>query len=164
MSDVEALYREVVLDHYRSPRHRSALEAPDAAATVHNPVCGDQVRVEVEFLEPGSEEGIRGLKALSARTRGCSIAVAAGSVMAELLLGRPLEEARTLRAELARIVEGREPEPETDRRLRAFAGVARFPSRRRCATLAWEALEAALAASEPGVGPGPDARGSGEAR
>ena len=150
LSEVEALYREVVLDHYRNPRPRRALDAPDAAATVHNPVCGDQVRVEVEFAEDPTEPGRRRLAALSARTRGCSIAVAAGSVMTELLAGRPIGEATGLRAELRRIVEGRSPAPGTDRRLRACAGGSRFPSRRRCALLAWEALDEALQAPGPG--------------
>ncbi len=159
LSEVEALYREVVLDHYRNPRHRRALDAPDAAATVHNPVCGDQVRVEVEFAEDPSEPGPRHLRSLSARTRGCSIAVAAGSVMTELLAGRPVGEATGLHAELGRIVEGQPPAPGTDRRLRAFAGVSRFPSRRRCALLAWEALDAALQASGPVLSTGPEAGG-----
>lgn len=134
---MESLYREVVLDHYRNPRHRRPLQDPDATATVDNPVCGDQSRVEVR-LDAGRVAGV------SARTRGCSIAVAAGSVMGELALGRSRAEITELRGVLERLVEGETPAPGLDRRLRAFAGVARFPARRRCALLPWEALEEAL--------------------
>ena len=134
---VEALYREVVLDHYRHPRHRAPLQEPDATATVDNPVCGDQVRVQVRLTGGTVEE-------VAAQTRGCSIAVAAGSVMTELVTGRAVDEIPRLRGALERIVEGENLSPDLDRRLRAFAGVARFPMRRRCALLPWEALEAAL--------------------
>lgn len=148
---LESLYREVVLDHYRRPRHRDPLASPDAAATVDNPVCGDQVRVEVRL------DGER-VAEVSARTRGCSIAVAAGSVMAEIVAGRGRGEVGPLRQALERLVEGEPAAPGLDRRLQAFAGVARFPSRRRCALLAWEALEEALR-HDPVAPPG-DPRGA----
>ncbi len=134
---VEALYREVVLDHYRSPRHRHLLEAPDGTATVDNPVCGDQVRIQIRRDEGRIAE-------VAAQTRGCSIAVAAGSVLTELVAGHSLLEIEELHRALERIVAGEAPSGDLDRRLRAFAGVARFPSRRRCALLAWEALAEAL--------------------
>jgi len=131
------LYREVVLDHYRKPRHREPLPEPDGSALVHNPVCGDQVRVEVCLAD-------HHIAAVSSRTRGCSIAVAAGSVMCELVQGADARQVDALRATLRGIVEGGEAPPGTDFRLQAFAGVAPLRSRRRCALLAWEALDAAL--------------------
>jgi nitrogen fixation NifU-like protein len=137
---IEALYREVVLDHYRNPRHRTPLENPDGTAIVDNPVCGDQVRVQVRLAGANVGE-------VAVQTRGCSIAVAAGSVMAEIVAALPVEEVPRLRRALERLVEGETSEDDLDRRLRAFAGVARFPARRRCALLPWEALEAALAES-----------------
>jgi nitrogen fixation NifU-like protein len=133
---IQGLYREVVLEHYRRPRNREPLAAPDATATVANPVCGDLVRVEVQ-REGGA------IRAISARARGCSVAVAAASVMTELVSGADAEQARALYATLRRIVAG-EPAADADERLRAFAGVAPHPSRHRCALLAWEALEEAL--------------------
>ena len=138
----EALYREVVLEHYRRPRHRQPLEHPDGSATLDNPVCGDQVHVEVRL------EGSQVVQ-ISARARGCSIVVAAGSIMGELVREGSVDRVPRLREALERLVRG-EPGPEDlDRRLRAFAGVARFPARRRCATLPWEALEAALESARP---------------
>jgi nitrogen fixation NifU-like protein len=134
---IEALYREVVLDHYRHPRHREPLAVPHSAATVDNPVCGDQVRVQVGVDGPRIVQ-------VAAQTRGCSIAVAAGSVMTEIVTGQPIDEIPALHRALERITLGEEPPAGLDRRLQAFAGVARFPVRRRCALLAWEALETAL--------------------
>ena len=139
MSDLnlDALYREVVLEHYRNPRHRQALEHPTAEARVTNPVCGDQVWVEVELVDGR-------IANVSSRARGCSIAVASGSVMTELVGGVSRDEARALGEELARVVKGETPPPQLDPRLRAFGRVASLPSRQRCATLAWEALDEAL--------------------
>ena len=134
---VLGLYRAVVLDHYRRPRNREPLAAHDGSATVSNPVCGDQVRVEVRRADSA-------IRAISARARGCSVAVAAASVMTELVKGGDAARAASLRAVLEHIVAG-EPAPAgADERLRAFAGVAPHPSRHRCALLAWEALEEAL--------------------
>ena len=137
-SEVEALYREVVLEHYRNPRHRAPLERPSAEARVANPICGDQVHVEVELA------GGR-IADVSARARGCSIAVAAGSVMTELVRGLAPAESTALGEAVARIVRGESVSGEVDARLRAFARLAALPSRQRCALLAWEALAEALA-------------------
>lgn len=138
LSALEALYREVVLEHYRNPRHRAPLSAPSAEASVANPICGDQVSVQVALAGERIDD-------VSSRARGCSIAVASGSVMTELVRGRTRAEARSLGAELARVVRGEAAGEGLDRRLAAFARVAALPSRQRCATLAWEALEEALA-------------------
>lgn len=136
---VEALYREVVLEHYRHPRHRTPLESPDAEATVVNPVCGDQVLVQVAMGEERVQQ-------ICARARGCSIAVAAASVMTELVMGRDREEIAHLAEGARAVVSGAPLAPDLDDRLRAFARVAELPSRQRCALLAWEALDEALAA------------------
>ncbi len=135
--DIESLYREVVLEHYRHPRNRRPLARPDAAAVVDNPVCGDQVKVEVSIEKGRIHEA-------SAVARGCSIAVAAGSVMTELVSGCTPEQVRALARTAEGIVAGEPVAPPTDRRLAAFSRVAELPSRRRCALLAWEALLQAL--------------------
>ncbi len=141
--DLDALYRETVLEHYRRPRHRTPLEAPDASALVHNPVCGDQVRVEVRLRDGRIAE-------IASIARGCSIAVASGSVMTELVLERDAASVPRLAAGLRALVEGRGAGEELDPRLRAFERVAQIPSRRGCATLAWDALAQALASARPG--------------
>jgi nitrogen fixation NifU-like protein len=137
---LEALYREVVLEHYRNPRNRAPLARVTAAARAVNPVCGDQVQVEVELVDGR-------IAAVSSRARGCSIAVASGSVMTELVGGVTPADARARGDELARIVRGEPARADLDPRLRAFGRVASLPSRQRCATLAWEALAEALGAA-----------------
>lgn len=139
-SELEALYREVVLEHYRNPRHRAPLAHPTAQASVANPVCGDQVQVEVELVDGRVAD-------VSARARGCSIAVAAGSVMTELVRGLEPAATAALGEIAARIVRGEPAPAESDARLRAFARLAALPSRQRCALLAWEALAEALASA-----------------
>ena len=134
---LEALYREVVLEHYRNPRNRAPLAHATAEARAVNPVCGDQVHVEVELADGR-------IAAVSSRARGCSIAVASGSVMTELVRGETPAEARARGDALGRVVRGEPPRPDLDPRLRAFGRVASLPSRQRCATLAWEALAEAL--------------------
>ncbi len=143
MNPAEELYRSVVLDHYRRPRNRAPLASPQGSALVDNPVCGDQVQVEVSTKDGRIHE-------VSAQTRGCSIAVAAGSVMTELVRGLARDEARALGCELAKLVHGEPVAPDLDERLRAFARIADLPSRRRCATLGWEALDQALAVADAG--------------
>ncbi len=134
MSRIDALYREVVLEHYRHPRGREPLDRSDARAVVDNPVCGDQVKVEVSL------EGDR-ISGVSARARGCAIAVAAASVMTELVAGLSRGECDELAAGLEKLLTGGGgAEPGLDERLAAFERVAELPSRRRCALLPWEAL------------------------
>ena len=135
LSPVELLYRDVVLEHYRHPRNREPLAVVDGQAMVDNPVCGDQVRVEVAIA------GGR-IREISARARGCSIAVAAASVMTELVQGLDRASAGELAQRLEQLVSGAAGalEGPLDERLRAFERVAALPARRRCALLAWEAL------------------------
>jgi len=145
-SGVDELYRATVLEHYRHPRNRKPLADPDGSALVHNPVCGDQVRVEIRRAGGALER-------VAAITRGCSIAVASGSLMTEWAPGRTPAEVHALRCALGDLVEGRADPESVPEVFRAFVRVAELPSRRRCALLAWEALEAALAgdanASQP---------------
>jgi len=137
LNPVEELYRDVVLDHYRNPRNRAPLAEVHGTAQIDNPLCGDQVLVEVRIADGRIAEA-------SSRARGCSIVVASGSVMTELAAGLEPGEAAALLQALERLVHGQPVPEDLDRRLRAFARVADLPSRRRCATLPWEALHEAL--------------------
>jgi len=136
-SALEQLYRDAVLEHYRRPRNRTPLAAPDARALVQNPVCGDQVRVELELADGRAQE-------IAAISRGCSIAVASGSLMTECARGRTEAEIAKWHASLRALVEGEGEVGELPEALRVFERVRDLPSRRRCALLAWEALEAAF--------------------
>lgn len=144
MADIRALpqlddlYREVVLDHYRKPRGRHPLAAPTACTDGFNPTCGDRVRVAVEL----DGQQIRGL---SVESQGCSISIASGSMMAELLPGKSIEEARGVTAAFKSMMHGAPLDPDQDLGdLDALSGVARYPVRVKCALLPWTTLEESL--------------------
>jgi nitrogen fixation protein NifU and related proteins len=135
------LYQEVILDHSRHPRHFGTLPAPTHTAEGHNPLCGDRVKV---FLQVGADGRIRDV---SFQGRGCAISVASASLMTDMLQGRTVAEAEELMGGFLSLVKGEDAvtleEPDRDR-LQVMAGVAAFPMRVKCATLAWHAMNAAL--------------------
>ncbi len=138
MPKLDDLYREVVLDHYRRPRGRAAVDRADISTEGFNPTCGDQVHVAVRL------DGDR-LEAVQVDSRGCSISVASGSMMAELLRGKTREEAARLTAAFKDLMHGRAGESPVDLGdLEALEGVSRFPVRIKCALLPWTTLEGAL--------------------
>lgn len=139
--ELERLYRDVVLEHYRAPRHRAPLASPDARGRAQNPTCGDAVDIELTL----DDDHVRDI---SARALGCSIAVASASILADLMHGRPAADSTRFARQLAQVVGGQSPSPDLDPRLAAFAPVSRLPARHRCALLAWEALEAALTSAK----------------
>jgi nitrogen fixation NifU-like protein len=147
---LESLYQEIILDHYRNPRHRGLREPFDAEVHHVNPTCGDEVTVRVRI-----ENGV--VDDVSYEGLGCSISQASESVMTELVLGRPLAEALAVQEEFLELMQGRgtvEPDEERLEDAVAFAGVARFPARIKCALLGWMAFkDAALRATAQEVAP-----------
>jgi nitrogen fixation NifU-like protein len=142
-----ALYQELILDHYRRPRHRGEMEAPDVEVRMNNPTCGDEIVLQLR-VRGGTVEEVR------FAGQGCSISQASASMMAQQVAGRPLAEADTLAERFRAMLHG-DAEAAKDRALgdlRALAGVAKFPVRVRCAMLAWNALDEA----ERQLGPGGD--------
>ena len=138
MSELMDLYQEVILDHTRKPRNFGNLEDATHRAEGHNPLCGDQVAVSLR-LQGDVVQDIR------FQGKGCAIATASASMMTEFLKGR---EAAFLAEAFGRfqdLVTGQAIEPPEDLgKLMAFAGVAAFPVRVKCATLAWHTVKAAL--------------------
>ena len=140
----DELYRELILDHYRNPRHREPLADPDVVAEGYNPLCGDEVELRLKF-ENGAVSGV------SIGGRGCSISQASGSMLTDAIAGKAVEEARHLMNLFTKLMtdpEGEPPEELGD--LEAFQGVAKFPVRVKCATLAWHTLEDGLKQREQG--------------
>ncbi|ABG03143.1 SUF system FeS assembly protein [Rubrobacter xylanophilus DSM 9941] len=130
------LYGQVIMDHYRRPRNRGELEDADLTRHLLNPLCGDEVTVYARF------EGDRVAEA-SFTGRGCSISQASASMMTERLRGKSREEAEAEISRFKRMMTGEEEFPEGDD-LAALKGVIQYPSRIRCATLAWEAFQQGL--------------------
>lgn len=131
------LYGQVIMDHYRRPRNRGELGGADIEKHLLNPLCGDEVTVYAAL-----DEGER-IADLRFTGRGCSISQASASMMTERLRGRSREEARAEISRFKRMMTGEEEFPEGDD-LAALKGVIQYPSRIRCATLAWEALQQGL--------------------
>ena len=135
---LDDLYREIILDHYRAPRNRGDLERPTCSADGSNPLCGDQVHVDVELA------GDR-IESIRFSGEGCSISQASASMMTEHVLG--LDGAHT-RAAIDQfqslMLNGEPPEDSELGDSEALAGVAKFPARVKCALLGWKTLEQAL--------------------
>jgi len=135
---IEALYQELILQHYRHPRNRGELEGADVEIRMRNPVCGDDITLQMR-LRDGRVEAAR------FSGQGCSISQASASMMTQLLEGKSLDEADALAARFTEMMHGSE-EAARDRSLgdlRALSGVAKFPVRVKCALLAWNALQEA---------------------
>lgn len=135
---LESLYQELILKHYRSPKNRGQIEAPDAEIAMRNPVCGDELTLQLRVA------GGR-IEAARFTGHGCSISQASASMMAQQVEGKSLDEARGLAARFTQMMHG-DAEAARDRSLgdlRALAGVAKFPVRIKCALLAWNALDEA---------------------
>ena len=139
-AEIAALYQELILDHYRRPRNKGMLENADATAEMRNPLCGDEITLQVAF------EG-NGVGDLKFSGRGCSISQASASMMTQLVKGKDADEIAVLRTRFRDMMLG-DATAGTDEKLgslRALSGVARFPARVKCALLAWNALESAMA-------------------
>jgi nitrogen fixation NifU-like protein len=142
---IDSLYQEIILDHYKRPHH-SGLRQPYDAEVFHvNPTCGDEIRLRVRVQDGVVED-------VSYAAQGCSISQAAASVMADLVIGKPVDEAISLYEEFLALMQGGgsvEPDEERLEDGIAFAGVARFPARIKCALLAWMAWKDATVRAAP---------------
>jgi nitrogen fixation NifU-like protein len=143
---MDDLYREVILDHHRSPRCCDPLGHADAEAAGRNPSCGDEVTLQLSF------EGER-ISGVSVQTAGCAIATASGSILGELLPGRTQSEASELAEAFRQIMHSEDGElaDELDPGdLEVLTGVRKFPVRVKCALLPWITLLEAVAARQQG--------------
>ena len=141
MSDLSALYQEVILDHNRRPRNFGVLEDADHQSEGFNPLCGDRVSVYVKLNDSIVEQ-------ISFRGSGCAISMASASIMTESLKGLKLKEVEALFERFHQLVTGNLEsqdlsEPDLGK-LVVFEGVSRYPVRVKCATLTWHTLRAAL--------------------
>jgi nitrogen fixation NifU-like protein len=133
------LFQEVILEHYKRPRNRGALENADATVHMTNPTCGDEIHLGLRV----DDGRIAEVKFLG---EGCSISQASASMMTQILVGKTTAEARQLADRFTEMMHG-DAEAAMDRALgdmRALAGVAKFPVRVKCALLGWNAVEEAL--------------------
>ncbi len=141
MSSGSELYQQVILDHNKNPRNFRALDPADYACEGHNPLCGDNITV---FLNVDADQTISDV---AFQGNGCAISKASASMMTAFLKGKKLEEAKVVFQEFHDMVTG-DFDPETQPhhlgKLKLFHGVKDYPSRIKCATLAWHAFMGAL--------------------
>lgn len=140
MSELQELYQSLILDHNRSPRNFGPLDGADRHAEGYNPLCGDQVKVELKL------EGDR-VADIKFSGNGCAISKASASLMTTAVKGKTVAEAESLFKGFHGLVTGTAvpADPKaTLGKLAIFAGVAEFPVRVKCATLAWHTLHDAL--------------------
>lgn len=153
MAGLEDLYREIIIDHYRSPRNRGELETPPATRTEgFNPLCGDEI---VVYLQLGAGEGDdRPIEEIRIGGQGCSISQSSASMMSMAVKGKTVGEAREVMKAFKAMMSIHESalddsvdEPEDEigemelGELEAMRGVVKFPVRIKCATLSWNTLD-----------------------
>ena len=139
-NNLDTLYRQVIMDHYKHPRNRGVIEDDSLTINMNNPTCGDRIqltlKVENDMVVDAKFEG-----------EGCSISMSSASMMTQAIKGKPIDEALKLANNFSDMVQGKELEIDEDLDLgdiEALQGVCKFPARIKCATLAWKAMEKAL--------------------
>jgi nitrogen fixation NifU-like protein len=143
MSDLRDLYQQVILDHNRKPRNFRKIADANRTAEGYNPLCGDRITLELTV-----EDGV--VKDAAFQGAGCAISKASASMMTASVIGKPEREVDALFHRVHAMLTGPNGVDADVGKLAVFAGVREFPSRIKCATLAWHTLQAALqGAAEP---------------
>ncbi|MFC8684140.1 MULTISPECIES: Fe-S cluster assembly sulfur transfer protein SufU [Brevibacillus] len=143
MSSLDDLYRRVIMDHYQKPRNRGKLEESEGLiVNLNNPTCGDSISLSLK-VEDGKVVDAKFLG------EGCSISMSSASMMTDAVKGKPVAEALELSQKFSDMMQGKEIDDSIDLGdIEALSGVAKFPARIKCATLAWKALEQGVKQAE----------------
>jgi nitrogen fixation protein NifU and related proteins len=135
-NNLDQLYRSVIMDHYKNPRNKGSLEDESVTIDMNNPTCGDRIHLTLKV-----EDGI--VQDAKFDGEGCSISMSSASMMTQIIKGRKKEEALELAEIFSKMMLGEEFDVDKydlgD--VEALQGVAKFPARIKCATLAWKAME-----------------------
>ena len=134
---LDELYREIILDHYKQPRNRGELDPRSARVEGNNPLCGDEIQVDVRLSDGELED-------LAFQGRGCSISQASASMMTEAVKAHSVEDVQRLIDSFKAMMHGQDVDLDELGDLEALEGVQKFPVRIKCALLAWTTLEEAL--------------------
>lgn len=141
MADLQELYQAIILDHNRRPKNYGALDGATCSAEGRNPLCGDEVKVELKVAGDEIEDA-------RFTASGCAVSRASASIMTQAVKGKSRAEAERLFAQFHELVTGRfKPDAGEARamgEMAAFSGVSRFPVRVKCASMPWHTLQAAL--------------------
>jgi nitrogen fixation protein NifU and related proteins len=136
---LEDLYKEVILDHYKSPRNKRDLPGAELTCSKNNPLCGDEITIHAHLADGRVAE-------VTFEGQGCSISQASASMLTEAVTGRTVDAAAGLASEFRGMMQGAtEPNEDEFGDLIALKGVVKYPVRIKCAVLAWDVLQDALA-------------------
>jgi len=139
-NNLDNLYRQVIMDHYKNPRNKGSLDEGSLTVDMNNPTCGDRIHLTLKV-----EDGI--VTDVKFDGEGCSISMSSASMMTQAIKGKDVETAMKLSRIFSDMMQGKEVEIDDDLDLgdiESLQGVAKFPARIKCATLAWKAMEKGL--------------------
>lgn len=139
-NNLDNLYRQVIMDHYKNPRNKGSLDEGNLTVDMNNPTCGDRIHLTLKV-----EDGI--VTDVKFDGEGCSISMSSASMMTQAIKGKDVETAMKLSRIFSDMMQGKEVEIDDDLDLgdiESLQGVAKFPARIKCATLAWKAMEKGL--------------------
>jgi nitrogen fixation protein NifU and related proteins len=142
---LQDMYQEIILDHYRNPHHKGLRDPFDAQVYHVNPTCGDEVTLRVALKDVDGEAVVDDV---SFESLGCSISQASASVMTDLVIGKPVSEAMKIGDSFLELMQSKgqlEPDEDVLEDAVAFAGVSKYPARIKCALLGWMAWKDATA-------------------
>ena len=140
--NLDDLYRDIVMDHYKSPRGKKGIQNADIVNEGKNPVCGDEIEVSMKVNDGRVDD-------ISVQCMGCAISIASGSMLAETIKGKSIDEVMKIARTVKAILKGEEPHDEIDLGdLEALEGVKKFPVRIKCALLSWSTMIEGLEAWE----------------
>jgi nitrogen fixation NifU-like protein len=143
LSNVRDLYQQVILEHYKKPRHKGKTNPVHRHQRGHNPSCGDTIELTLRLNEAGDT-----IEEVKFEGEGCAIAMASADLMADALRGKPVNTALAMVQRFQSMMKGEDEFPKELRKLNVMAGVAQFPVRIKCANLTWHTLKAALESSK----------------
>ncbi|WP_201714219.1 Fe-S cluster assembly sulfur transfer protein SufU [Rossellomorea arthrocnemi] len=134
-NNLDQLYRQVIMDHYKNPRNKGSLEDGSFTIDMNNPTCGDRIHLTLKV-----EDGV--VQDAKFDGEGCSISMASASMMTQAVKGKDIEKALKLSKIFSDMMQGNDYDDDVDLGdIEALQGVAKFPARIKCATLAWKAME-----------------------
>ncbi|MFJ7738113.1 Fe-S cluster assembly sulfur transfer protein SufU [Lysinibacillus sp. NPDC097287] len=134
-NNLDQLYRSVIMDHYKNPRNKGSLENDAVTIDMNNPTCGDRIHLTLKVTDGIVEDA-------KFDGEGCSISMSSASMMTQIVKGKKIEEALELSEIFSKMMMGEEYSEKYDLEdVEALQGVAKFPARIKCATLAWKAME-----------------------
>ncbi|SFB12505.1 MULTISPECIES: Fe-S cluster assembly sulfur transfer protein SufU [unclassified Bacillus (in: firmicutes)] len=137
-NNLDTLYRQVIMDHYKNPRNKGVLEEGSLTVNMNNPTCGDRIQLTLNV-----EDGV--VTDAKFEGEGCSISMSSASMMTQAIKGKKIDEAIKLSKIFSDMMQGKDYDDDIDLGdIEALQGVAKFPARIKCATLAWKAMEKGL--------------------